>query len=207
MQKKLKYEWTVPNIISMVRLLAVPLLAWLIWNLPKYQQTAFITYMAIWVTDMLDGWIARTYNQVSEFGKLFDPLVDKIFMTTTAVMMCVIGRTPLWMPVVMIIRESLMILGGLFLLKRRDTVVYSDIFGKLSTALFVIAFALLFWLPEDSGYLQDVVFLPPVALSIIATINYAYKSRDILRISSIREVHAKHYAAKRQHKEGKKSQG
>ncbi len=177
MSSRLKFELTIPNILTSIRLAAVPLLAWLIWNWPQYQLSGFITFLSIWLTDLLDGWIARRFNCTSEFGKLFDPLVDKIFQIATAVMMFMIGRIPLWVPIFIIIRESLMILGGWYLLQARDTVVYSDIFGKAATMLYVLAFGLLFWLPDDPDWLRDIIFILPVLLSVAATVNYSYKNR------------------------------
>ena len=134
--------------------------------------------MAIWMTDILDGWIARRFNQITEFGKLFDPLVDKIFQVTTAVMMFMIGRIPLWVPLFMLLRETLMIVGSWYLLKERDTVVYSDHFGKAATFFYMLAFGLLFWLPDEPRWIRDVIFIIPVLLSLTATINYTYKNRD-----------------------------
>lgn len=176
-EKKLKFEPNVPNILTALRLIAVPLLAWFIWQWPTYQTAGFITFVLIWLTDLLDGWIARTFNCVTEFGKLFDPVVDKIFQTTTAVMMFLIGRIPLWVPIFMIIREAIMIVGGWYLLHKRDTVVYSDIFGKAATFFYVLAFGTLFWLPDDPRWFRDVIFTVPTTLSVAATINYACKNR------------------------------
>jgi len=177
---RLKFELTAPNILTTLRLIAVPFLAWFIWRWPKYQLGGFITFVAIWITDMVDGWIARRFNQVTEFGQLFDPLVDKIFQITTAVMMFMVGRIPLWVPAFMIIRETLMILGGWYLLKERNTVVYSDIFGKAATFFYVVAFGFLFWLPDNPRWIRDAIFIMPVLLSTAATINYAYKNRSKL---------------------------
>lgn len=176
-KKKLKLEFTVPNILTALRLAAVPLLAWLIWQWPTYQTAGFITFLLIWLTDLLDGWIARTFDCVTEFGKLFDPVVDKIFQVTTAVMMFLIGRIPIWVPIFMIIRETVMIVGGWYLLHKRDTVVYSDIYGKAATFFYVLAFGALFWVPDDPRWFRDLIFIIPASLSVAATINYAHKNR------------------------------
>lgn len=176
-KSKLKFEPTVPNILTALRLAAVPLLAWFIWQWPTYQTEGFITFLLIWLTDLLDGWIARTFDKVTAFGKLFDPVVDKIFQITTAVMMFLVGRIPVWVPIFMIIRETIMIVGGWYLLQKRDTVVYSDLFGKAATFFYVLAFGALFWIPDDPRWLRDMIFFIPVTLSVAATINYAYKNR------------------------------
>jgi phosphatidylglycerophosphate synthase len=92
--------------------------------------------------------------------------------------MFMIGRIPLWVPLFMLLRETLMIVGSWYLLKERDTVVYSDHFGKAATFFYVLAFGLLFWLPDEPRWIRDVIFIIPVLLSLTATINYTYKNRD-----------------------------
>ena len=163
---------TVPNILTFIRLLAIPVLAFLIYVGEPYDLLAFIFFLGIWLTDMLDGYIARRYNQITEFGKLFDPFVDKLFQLTTAIMMCIVGKLPLWVPMVIAIKELLMILGGVFLLRRLDRVVPARWYGKAATVLFVMAFAVLFFLPRDYYWLSNYIFIPPMGLSLYAYICY-----------------------------------
>ncbi|MGI6298282.1 MAG: CDP-alcohol phosphatidyltransferase family protein [Saccharofermentanales bacterium] len=82
-----KFVLNVPNTLTLLRLLAIPVLAAVIYAGDQYNTLALILFLAIWVTDLLDGWIARRFNQMTEFGKLFDPLVDKLFQFTTALML------------------------------------------------------------------------------------------------------------------------
>ncbi len=170
---RLRIELTVPNILTLIRFLAIPVLAYLINAGDAYNTMAFILFLAIWMTDMLDGYIARRFNQVSEFGKLFDPLVDKLFQFTTAVMMYVVGRLPLWVPLFILVKEIMMILGSALLFRRTKLVVYAEWYGKISTALFVAAFASLFFLPRDQTQLATYIFILPVAWSLYSYIRYA----------------------------------
>ena len=163
---------TVPNILTLIRLLAIPVLARLIYVGKPYDRIAFFLFLGIWLTDLLDGWIARQFNQITEFGKLFDPLVDKLFQLTTAIMMTVVGKLPLWVSLVIAVKELIMILGSLFLLRHFEIVVYARWFGKLATVLFVLAFASLFFLPRELSYLAHYIFIPPVACSLYAYFRY-----------------------------------
>jgi CDP-diacylglycerol--glycerol-3-phosphate 3-phosphatidyltransferase len=163
---------TVPNLLTLIRLLAIPVLAYLIYAGESYQLLAFLLFLGIWLTDMLDGYIARRFNQITEFGKLFDPLVDKLFQLTTAVMMCAIGKLPVWVPLVMAGKELFMIVGSLVLLKRFDVVVHARWYGKLATVLFVLAFASLFILPREHIWLSHFIFIPPVFVSLFAYVCY-----------------------------------
>lgn len=121
---------------------------------------------------MADGYIARKYNQISELGKVYDPLVDKLFQLATATSMYVVGRMPIWVPLFIFIKESLMILGSLILWNKK-TVVQSQWFGKLATALYVIAFSSAFFINEDFTWLLHILFLIPCFFSVIALVLYA----------------------------------
>ncbi|MEA4888490.1 MAG: CDP-alcohol phosphatidyltransferase family protein [Clostridiaceae bacterium] len=170
---KLRFELTVPNILTLIRFLAIPVLACLIKAGDPYNTMALILFLAIWLTDMLDGYIARRFNQISEFGKLFDPLVDKLFQLTTAVMMTWVGKLPLWVPLFIFCKELLMIAGSAVLLKRFELVVYAKWYGKLATILFVVAFASLFFLTREQSYLANYIFIIPVLWSFYAYVRYA----------------------------------
>jgi CDP-diacylglycerol--glycerol-3-phosphate 3-phosphatidyltransferase len=162
-----------PNIITSVRFAAIPVMAYFIYlssisSESKYNIIAFVLFVAIWATDVLDGFIARKYNQITNFGKLFDPFVDKLFQFVTALMMMIIGRLPLWVPCVIFFKELLMLIGGTVLLTKYKLVVYSKWYGKLSTVLFVLAFCVLFLIPDELIHLTGYIFIPPLAVSLIA---------------------------------------
>lgn len=177
---KLKMEWTIPNILTTVRLFAIPFLGVFIFaskdgntNSSTFSMIAFAFFAAIWITDAADGYIARRFNMTSDFGKIYDPFVDKLFQFTTAFMMLMIGRIPLWVVVFILVKEIIMILGGAYFLQQRKLVVHSKWYGKASTVLFVMALAALFFLREDTLYLAHFIFMPPVLMSSYATVRYA----------------------------------
>ena len=176
---KLKFTWTVPNILTTIRLAAIPVMAVFIYlsgqsgeEGNRYSIVAFCFFVAIWVTDMLDGYVARHFNQISDFGKIYDPFVDKLFQFTTAFMLFLINRLPLWVVLFIIIKEVIMLLGGAYLLQKRNLVVHSKWYGKTSTVLFVIALALVFFVPASSIVMIHFIFIPPVLMSSFATICY-----------------------------------
>jgi cardiolipin synthase (CMP-forming) len=169
---KLKDVLTVPNLLTLIRLLAIPVLAVLICSGDEYNLVAFILFILIWLTDFLDGFIARRFNQISEFGKLFDPFVDKLFQLTTAVAMYRMDKLPYWVPLFIFIREMIMILGGLIIFRKQEVVVFAKWYGKVATALFVLAFAVLFFLKSGQTELAGYIFLVPAAVSVYAYIRY-----------------------------------
>lgn len=178
---KAKIPVTVPNILTTVRLAAIPFMAWFIYyseksNSTKMRMIAFSFFITIWITDLVDGFIARRFDQVSEFGKIYDPFVDKVFQFTTALMMLIIKRIPAWVVVFMLVKEVLMILGGAYLLQKRNQVVYSKWYGKAATALFVAALASMFFLPEDLARIKSYIFILPVLSAVFSLLAYGKES-------------------------------
>lgn len=177
---KVKMEWTIPNILTTVRLVAIPFLGAFILaskdgnkHSGMFSMIAFVFFAAIWITDAADGYIARRFNMTSDFGKIYDPFVDKLFQFTTAFMMLMIGRIPLWVVIFILMKEIVMILGGAYFLQQRQLVVHSKWYGKASTVLFVMALAALFFLRSETLYLAHFIFVPPVLMSTYATVRYA----------------------------------
>ena len=186
---KIKIPLTVPNVLTTIRLLAIPFMAVFIHASEKpggsghfYNVLAFCFFVGIWITDAADGFIARRFNQVSEFGKIYDPFVDKLFQFTTALMLFLNGRLPLWVVVFIVLKEAVMIAGGAYLLRKRRIVVHTKWYGKLSTVLFVLSLAAVFLLPffadpqvtsvEALRSITNIIFIPPVLMSSFATICY-----------------------------------
>ena len=169
---------TVPNIITSIRFVAIPFMAYYIYasvNISdEYNIIAFILFVSIWATDVLDGYIARNFNQVSDFGKLFDPFVDKLFQFVTALMMAIVHKLPFWVPVIIFFKELLMIIGGTVLFKKYRLVVYSKWYGKLATVLFVLAFCILFFVPKDMVSESGLLFIPPIVISFFAYAKYCF---------------------------------
>ncbi len=169
------FKLNIPNVLTFFRFAAILPLAALIGKWPLYRLTSFILFLAIWFTDLLDGWIARRFKMVTGFGKLFDPFVDKVFQVVTVIMLYAIERIPIWVPLYYVFRELLMIFGSTLLLARSHVVVYSDIFGKLSTFLFVTASSLVLLIPEPLGIFENLIFLPAIVTSLVAMAHYAIK--------------------------------
>ncbi|NLW89185.1 MAG: CDP-alcohol phosphatidyltransferase family protein [Clostridiaceae bacterium] len=180
MLSKLRMEWTLPNILTTVRLIAIPFMGFFIFAGQAegekgefYNILALAFFVGIWLTDAADGYIARKYDMISDFGKIYDPFVDKLFQFTTAFIMLLIGKMPLWVVIYILVKEIIMILGGAYFLQQRMLVVHSKWYGKVSTVLFVIALAVLFFLREDTKYLANYIFIAPVLMATFSTVCYA----------------------------------
>ncbi len=138
-----KRIWTVPNVLTMLRMALIPVY-WVLMSQGR-MIPALSTYLAASLTDLADGYIARKYNQITDFGKLMDPLADKLMVLSVMLSLILpMGGRPAvlpWLPfIILLAKELLMVLGGLFMLKK-GVVVYSKVIGK--AAQFVMVCSLL----------------------------------------------------------------
>lgn len=180
-----KSEWwkkqiTLPNFITLVRLACIPWLAYEIYKTDGYSKLSGTLFILIWLSDYIDGFIARKYNQISDVGKLLDPFVDKLFHVTVAIMMTVVGRVPTWVPVSLFIKDLLLIIGALIMLSHK-LILSSKWYGKLTTVLLAAAFAIVFFMPKEYTYLNHYFFILPVLLSYYSLFSYAYQVFYVLK--------------------------
>ena len=129
----------VPNTLTIIRFLLIPFIVACIFN--GNFIAAFIIFTISGITDIADGFIARKFNLVSNFGKLMDPLADKLTQISTLASLAIIHIIPIWILIIVLIKESIMIVGASFLYGK-DVVVYSRWYGKLATVLFYLAIVL-----------------------------------------------------------------
>ncbi len=137
-----KIIWNVPNALTMLRILLVPVFAVL--YMKGFRMAALAVYCAAALTDLADGYIARKYGMITDFGKLTDPLADKLMTITMGVCMVLKGDVPAAIVIILAAKEALMVIGGLFLLKKGN-VAYSRWIGKLAQATVVSGFLLAFF--------------------------------------------------------------
>jgi cardiolipin synthase (CMP-forming) len=141
--------WTVPNALSLLRLLGVPLFLWLALGV-KADGWAVVVLMVGGATDYLDGYIARRFNQTSRLGTLLDPTVDRLYILATLVALTLRGIVPWWLSAAIIGRDVILA-GGLLVLRRHGypppAVTY---IGKAATLALLYAFPLLLLSASDT---------------------------------------------------------
>ncbi len=142
--KLLKGFWNVPNILSLFRLLLVPVLVIAYFSAPGTNHiAALIIFIVASVTDILDGIIARTTNQITPIGTVLDPFADKLLKISTLLCFCIDGILPVWLSVLLIVIDLGMIITGLCLLKEKITIP-SNFIGKLGTFVMSVGIVLCF---------------------------------------------------------------
>lgn len=160
--------FTIPNILSFIRILLIPIIIWLYCAKENYLWTAYILIIS-GITDIVDGFIARKFNMVSDLGKIIDPVADKF--TQGAALICLLFRFPLiWIPLaVMIMKETFNTITGILVIKKAKIVPSSNWHGKAATVLlYIMIVAHLFWYDLPSYVSLGLI----IACTIMVTISF-----------------------------------
>lgn len=174
---------TVPNLISVVRLLLVPLFLWLL-HIDEIAAAGWLLAF-IGATDWVDGYIARRFNQVSEVGKFLDPLADRLAVLAAVVGGLIYDVLPAWFAVALIVREILIGIGALVVGLKVGTKLEVRWLGKLATLMLYAAIA---WWYLGVGYEADwliwaarIVGLPGLVLYYVVGAQYLGDALKLLR--------------------------
>ena len=168
--QRIRFEWTVPNALTLFRLaLVIP--AGILAALELYLWALGLFVLAC-LTDLLDGWIARKYHMISKAGMMLDPLADKLMAVTLIVIICMKGILPMWVMWVIVVKELSMIVGGLILV-HRGIAAPANIVGKLAAVLFN-ASIMLSLLYEYVAPFHEILMYVALSMLVIAFIQYAY---------------------------------
>ena len=177
---------TVPNLITVVRLACLPVFLWLLFGEDNRHAAAWLLG-GLGATDFLDGWIARRYHQISDIGKVLDPVADRLLFFVGVVAIMIDGSAPLWICVLTLAREGLVSLVVLVLAALGAKRIDVTWFGKAGALLLMFAFP--FFLVSESGVfwadaahvMGYVAGLPGLALSYYSAFLYVPLSREALR--------------------------
>ncbi len=126
----------IPNILTILRFFLIPIIVFFL--IQENFILAFIFFTISGLTDILDGFIARKYDLITNFGKLIDPLADKLTLACILATLSLKDIIPIWILAIVILKEFFMIAGASFLYGK-ELVVSSKWYGKLSTVTFYIA--------------------------------------------------------------------
>lgn len=153
----------VPNILTTIRLLLIPVIFYFALQGNYILAVIFLTISGI--TDVLDGYIARKFNFITDFGTLFDPLADKLTQISTLIVLVIQQIIPIWILIVVIVKEVLMIAGAAFLYDK-NTIVGSRWYGKAATVVFYIAILISMIDKQFSLNLYFDIYLYYIALAL-----------------------------------------
>lgn len=180
-QRYLTNIWNVPNVLTMIRLALIPV--FVVCHASGREKLALLVFCAASLTDWLDGRIARKYHLITDFGKLMDPLADKLMVCTALIMQGLNGTFPVAAILIVIVKELVMIYGSSYLLAH-DVVVYANLWGKLAQCSFILALVLSFWHADFTGMrfpIDRVCLWIAVVLAGVALVDYTRMALDKLR--------------------------
>ncbi len=181
--------WTIPNLLTMARLILAPLVAW---RLSEYDvDAAFWLFVAAALTDLLDGNLARLLNQRSVLGAWLDPIADKVMLLTTLTMLCLTDLLPMWLLWLVLVRDIVILAGAEAYRRLTGSLdVRPTLSGKLATALeFVLVSYTLADMALDLGLDAGIDPFAQVTAIVVAVSGLRYiwlwtgKTRDYLRKS------------------------
>ncbi len=158
----------IPNILTIIRFILIPFI--FISVITGHFLTALIIFTISAITDILDGYIARKYNYITDIGKLIDPLADKLTQIALLLALSILKILPWWILAIVFLKECVMIISASILYKKKDVVVYSKWYGKLATTLFYLAIVCSLIINQFNLQLPFKVDLYLYYLAILATI-------------------------------------
>ena len=168
-------------------------------GIPTYLWIMNIIFVIASITDKLDGYIARSKNMVTTFGKFLDPLADKILVLSALVMLVEFGKIPAWIPIIVLAREFLVSGYRLVAVEKGGKVVAASVWGKLKTVTQMIAIILVFldkynfaeFIRQGAmqmgtfSYTLNIITTVLLTISVIATIfsgyDYLKKGKDLFK--------------------------
>ena len=164
-----------PNQLTILRVLLIP--AFLVLLFTGYRYSAISVFVLASATDCLDGFIARKYSIVTNFGKFMDPLADKLLVSAALISMVQLGLLPAWIVIIIISREFI-VTGFRLVAAGNNVVIAAGILGKIKTAeqMFMIIYLLF----DFGGILADILIWAAVILTIASAAEYIMKNWKVI---------------------------
>ncbi len=167
---------TIPNLLSLFRLILIPVIVWLYWFRKDYFPAGVLLIVS-GLTDLADGYIARRFHAVSNVGKILDPIADKL--TQAAMLFCLVTRFPLMAAPFgfLVIKEIFIGTTGLLMIRKTGKVVGADFHGKVATTLLYAMMILhIFWIdiPSTVSAVSILICLVSMAFTLLT-----YGSRNM----------------------------
>ena len=179
---------TVPNLLSFIRILLIPVFVLLILH-HGTEAAGLLLLGGVVATDWVDGYIARHTDQVSNLGKLLDPVADRLAITAALIAIVIRDAFPLWAALLVIVRDALILIAGLVLLAAYKVRLDVRWIGKTATFGLMVAIPLVAWgnfglflhrAAYDVGW---IMYWPSIVLYYIAAVIYGFDIARALRVA------------------------
>ncbi len=163
---------TVPNILSSLRLILAFVIGYLLFANQKFP--AIILIIVAWITDLLDGYLARKLNAISELGKILDPLADKLLVLLIVLSLLLNKTIATSTGIFVILRDVIILSAGLVVARRYKFVIPSNIVGKISAFLIGLCLFVILLLPSVSVKYYLEIIIDVVALTSLILYSFYY---------------------------------
>jgi cardiolipin synthase len=175
----------IPNILTAIRFILIPFLGYYLFD--KQYSVAVLLFLLGGITDVLDGVIARKFNMITSWGKLADPLADKLMQLTALSILTIQKIIPLPVLIIVVAKEAFMVAGSILLYKKIKLVVQANWYGKLATVVFFIAIILTIVI-NSGGFVNtytDTLVNIFVIVAVVSTLfAFFMYSREFKKITS-----------------------
>lgn len=169
---------TIPNMLSIFRLLLLPLIIWFYTR--EHYIAALLVLFLSGISDIADGIIARKFNMVSDFGKIIDPIADKLTQGTLLLCIAIKHRIVIVLIAIFALKEILMATLGYLIIRRKDSVNSARWYGKLNTVIIYSTIVLLIVFPNIPKTAVNIMVFTCIAIIVISFILYARFYQKIL---------------------------
>ena len=178
-------EMNLPNRLTILRIIMVPVFVFFILIAPENSVCriiAALVFIAASLTDTADGYIARKYDLITNFGKFMDPLADKLLVCSAMICLVSIGKLPAWICIIIIAREFI-ISGFRLVASDNGIVIAASYWGKFKT-VFQMLMVITMVFDFKAGFWQvlEIVFMwVALILTIVSLVDYISKNKDVLK--------------------------
>lgn len=171
-----KDYFNIPNLLCYFRILLIPVFLHTYFNVESSGEHLLSTVILVvsGLSDFLDGFIARKFNMITEFGKLIDPIADKLTQLTVALTLMYTYPLYKYMAIIIVVKDGMLALGGIHLLKKKNKYInQAKMPGKVATLVFYMVSILLVAIDISEYLISDVLIVLTVILMGFALIHYA----------------------------------
>jgi CDP-diacylglycerol--glycerol-3-phosphate 3-phosphatidyltransferase len=165
-----------PNQLTTLRLLLIPVFLWAVYTPDEVKWVALAIFLVASITDFFDGYLARRWNMITDYGKIMDPLADKMLITGALVAFVEFKFIPGWSVVIILAREFL-ITGLRTLLAEQGEMMGAGMLGKIKTNVQIIAVVLFLVGAHELGWWA---YVGAVVFTLLSGFDYVWRSRKVL---------------------------
>lgn len=171
--------FSIPNVLSFLRIVMIPFIVWQFLAGNEIIAVLLIALSAL--TDVIDGFVARRFNMITPLGKALDPIADKATLITLVACLCFKFKAMIVLLVICVVKELIMGIEGLLVIKKTGTTYSSKWFGKVATAVLYLTILLHVWWAEIPDKLSNLLVLVCQILAVLSVTLYTISNVKVIK--------------------------